>query len=80
MRLAASLFLVLAAAAHAASPPTWRGYGGDAQHTALSAVAAQPLNTVLWHTPVDLQPQYSGSDLYIHYGEPMVTAANTVLV
>jgi hypothetical protein len=29
---------------------------------------------------VDLQPQYSGDDLLIHYGSPLVTAANTVLL
>jgi hypothetical protein len=29
---------------------------------------------------VDLQPQYSGNDLLIHYGSPLITAANTVIV
>src|SRR5947209_6573062 len=58
----------------------WSGYGGNGQHTALSTVASQPLEAIRWQTPVDLQPQYQGSDLLIHYGEPMVTGANTVLV
>lgn len=29
---------------------------------------------------MDLNPQYSGSDLYIHYGTPVITAANTVIL
>jgi hypothetical protein len=58
----------------------WEGYGSGPQHAAVSAVAAQPLNAIRWQTPVDLQPQYSGNDLFIHYGSPAVTAADTVLV
>jgi hypothetical protein len=29
---------------------------------------------------VDLDPQFTGSDLYIHYGTPVITAANTVIL
>ncbi len=58
----------------------WPGYAGNAQHSALSRVAAQPLVHIHWQTPVDLAPQYSGADLLIHYGSPLVTAANTVIV
>jgi hypothetical protein len=43
-------------------------------------VAAQPLNAIHWSTPVDLDPQYNGSDLYIHYGTPLITIHNTVIV
>jgi SdrD B-like domain len=57
--------------------PVWSGYAGNAQHTALSSVASQSLDAVRWSTPVDLQPP---GFLGIHYGSPMVTAANTVLV
>ena len=57
----------------------WANYGGDARHTALSPVAAQGAQRILWSAPVDLQPQYSGGDLFIHYGTPLVTAGNTVL-
>ena len=64
----------------ASSAAFWEGYAGDGQHTALSAVASQPLNAIRWQTPVDLQPQYSGSELLIHYGAPSITPANTVLV
>jgi hypothetical protein len=57
----------------------WNGYGHDAQHTANSAVAAQPLNRIHWSTLVDLNSPGSG-DILIHYGSPMVSAGNTVLV
>jgi Bacterial Ig-like domain (group 3) len=55
-------------------------FGGNSQHTSLYAGPSQDLNQVIWKTPVDLNPQYSGGDLEIHYGAPLVTAANTVLV
>ncbi|MEY2547064.1 MAG: hypothetical protein QOG48_2181 [Verrucomicrobiota bacterium] len=58
----------------------WQGHARDAQHTAMSAVRSQPLSTIVWQTPVDLQPQYDGNDLFIHYGTPLVTAANTIIV
>ena len=58
----------------------WPGYGRDPQHTADSPVAAAPLGGVLWQTPVDLAPQYSGNDLLIHYGSPVATQANTVII
>jgi hypothetical protein len=62
-------------------PPIWAGYGGNAQHTALSTVAAQPLQTVHWQTPIDkVLAGYQGGDLYIHYGAPLITAKNTVVV
>jgi hypothetical protein len=76
----AGCLLVVATGSVRAGQPTWFGYGGDAQHTANSSVGAQPLNIILWQTPVDLMPQYSGSDLFIHYGEPMATASNTIVV
>ena len=66
--------------AQALSVP-WSGYGHDPQHTGNSAVAAQPLNNIHWSVPVDLNPPGGGTgNLYIHYGTPMVTAANTVIV
>jgi hypothetical protein len=58
----------------------WGSFAGGAQHTGLAPVPSQPLNGVLWQTPVDLHPQYNGSDLLIHYGSPLLTDANTVIV
>jgi hypothetical protein len=58
----------------------WSGYGHEPQHDAIASAASQPLNHILWHTPVDLNPQYSGSELLIHYGSPLITRSNTVIV
>jgi hypothetical protein len=58
----------------------WSGYAHDSQHDAIASVASQPLNRILWQTPVDLNPQYSGSSLNIHYGSPLITRSNTVIV
>lgn len=64
--------------AHAA--PVWAGYGGDSYHEATSTAASQSLQIIHWKTSVDLNPQFTGNDLLIHYGSPMVTASNTVIV
>lgn len=58
----------------------WPTYAGNAQHTALSTVPSQALQRIVWQTPVDLHPVYTGSSLLIHYGSPLVTPGNTVLV
>jgi hypothetical protein len=66
-----------------ADTATWDGYAGNAQHTALlptGATPSQALNTIKWQAGIDLAPQYSGSDLLIHYGSPMIDAANTIVV
>jgi hypothetical protein len=65
------------AAAFAAQ--SWSNYGRDVQHTALAGRSAQPLEAIQWHSPVDLDPQYSGDELFIHYGSPLVTARDTVV-
>jgi hypothetical protein len=83
--------VVVAAAMFWISPPSsllfaqtnqvsWRDYAHDAQHSAVSAVASVPLSHIYWQTPVDLNPQYSGGELLIHYGSPLITASNTVIV
>jgi Bacterial Ig-like domain (group 3) len=53
----------------------WNNFGGNAQHTGVSNVAAQPMDTILWKMSVDQQPW--GAE---HYGEPVFTANNTVIV
>ena len=59
---------------------SWNNHSRDSQHTALSSVTSQPLTAVRWQTPVDLNPQYSNGELLIHYGSPLVTLANTLIV
>jgi len=64
-----------------AATPQWSNFAGDAQHTADSSVASDNLGAIRWQTPVDLDPQYSTSgELLIHYGSPLVTATNNVIV
>ena len=58
----------------------WPSYAQNPQHSALGGVAAQTLNGIHWQTPVDLQPQYSGGLLFVHYGSPIISARNNVLV
>ncbi|MFO0891756.1 MAG: cadherin-like domain-containing protein [Isosphaeraceae bacterium] len=58
----------------------WQGFARDAQHSALSTVKSLPLSVIRWQTPVDLQPQYTGDDLWAHYGSPVVTAAGTAII
>lgn len=61
--------------------PPWLNFGGNAQHEALSTVATQSFSKIVWQTPVDLAPKYSTQGyLLVHYGSPVITAKNTVIV
>ncbi|HEX6704740.1 MAG TPA: hypothetical protein VF169_08280 [Albitalea sp.] len=61
--------------------PAWPGFGGNAQHSAIGAVQAQPLTAVAWHAPLDLVPPYQANgSLLIHYGSPVISRHNTVLM
>jgi hypothetical protein len=59
---------------------SWVEFGGDPQHTGISGVASQGLDSIHWSTPVDLSPVMSGNDLLIHYGSPVITPGNTVII
>ena len=69
---------ILLAGKAGAQTGAWLTHSHDEQHTALSTVQSQPLNAIHWHTPVDLDPPQG--EILIHYGSPLVTAANTVIV
>ena len=58
----------------------WPGYAGGPQHSGVSPVASQFPQAILWSTPVDLNPQNQFGVLNVHYGSPLVTPKNTVIV
>ena len=61
--------------------PAWWGFGRDAQHSATGTVATQDLTRRRWSTTMDLAPQYRPSGaLLIHYGSPVITTNNTVIL
>ncbi|HZU38451.1 MAG TPA: Ig-like domain-containing protein, partial [Gemmataceae bacterium] len=53
----------------------WANFAADPQHSGDSAVGAQPLDSIHWQASTDLAP--SG---FLHYGSPVITAKNTVIV
>jgi len=64
---------------HAAAAP-WQGHGENAQHTAVAIPPAQNIDRILWKTPIDLDPQIENGELKIHYGSPLITRADTVII
>lgn len=58
----------------------WAGFAGNAQHTTVARKQPQPLRRIRWRAKADLAPVLVDGTLPIHYGSPMITAANTVLV
>lgn len=65
-----------------AQVPPWAGLGGNPQHTGISKYRAVLPSKILWSTPVDVRPPYSGNDLFIHYGTPVIApgVGGTVVV
>jgi hypothetical protein len=58
----------------------WAGFAGNAQHTAVATAQPQPFKQIRWRAKVDRAPLLVHNELLIHYGSPMITSANTVLV
>jgi hypothetical protein len=58
----------------------WSGFAENPQHTAISSVAAQALEKIHWQTKVDLMPEFESDELLIHYGSPLVTPNNTIII
>jgi hypothetical protein len=79
MTLAASVVIIVICPARYGTAQ-WREYARDAQHSARTKTASKPFKRILWSTAVDEQPQLKEGGLNIHYGSPLVTAANTVIV
>ena len=80
IRLVLAWALLAFGSANRSQGQVWQGYARNAQHTTQSGVLSQALGHIAWQTPVDLNPQYQGNDLLIHYGSPVITSANTVIV
>jgi Calx-beta domain len=55
--------------------PAVTQFGGDAQHSGISAVASQSVDAIHWQTFEDAN--FNTTDG--HYGAPVITAANTVI-
>ncbi len=65
----------------AVNGPAWWQFGRNAQHAANSAIASQALARLRWNAPVDLAPQHTmGGALLSHYGSPVISARNTVIL
>ena len=62
--------------------PPWSGLGGNPQHTGISRYRSVSPKKIIWSVPVDTNPPYSGNDLFIHYGSPVVASGpgGTVIV
>lgn len=73
-------FAAFSGRANAQAQLGWPTHAHDAQHTGISSVAAQPFRKIHWSTPVDLNPPLDGEEILIHYGSPLITPANTVIV
>jgi hypothetical protein len=56
-------------------PSSWNNFNGNAQHTGISTVAAQPTDQILWQTSINLNGTY-----FYHTGEPVFTPSDTVIV
>jgi hypothetical protein len=85
LRAVPSCFCFLYLLATGSSPAraqsaAWNQYARNPQHTAISTSPSQALSRIFWQTPVDLDPQYSGDELLIHYGSPLITGGNTIIV
>jgi len=70
--------VAMLASPSSAQTGAWLTHSHDEQHTALSTVQSQPLDMIHWHVPVDLFPPQG--EILIHYGSPLITPANTVIV
>src|SRR5262249_8455506 len=58
---------------------SWMSFAHDPQHTGLTGVASQDLDAKRWQMPVDLSNQGSTVSVLVHYGSPLLTAANTLI-
>ena len=58
----------------------WPSYAHDPTHSCLAVGGSQTPQKIRWSTPVDLNNGNTGGPIYIHYGSPVITRTNTVIV
>jgi hypothetical protein len=75
-----SLIFVAIAGQNSALAQAWPGYADGPQHQALSKYPSQFPKTIIWSTSVDLESTAEFGYLNVHYGSPVITSANTVVV
>ena len=64
-----------------ASAQGWPSYGHDTQHSCLGVGGSMLPQKIRWKTTVDQNiTQGQGGAIYIHYGSPVITRLNTVIV
>jgi outer membrane protein assembly factor BamB len=73
-----TLVLMFSASPSPAQSRAWPSHSHDAQHTGVSGVASQPLSKIHWKQRADFAAP--AGEIFIHYGSPLITAANTVIV
>ena len=73
-----SFLLALSASHSSAQSSAWPTHSHDAQHTGVSSTASQPLTRIHWKAKVDFA--VPSGEIFIHYGSPVITAADTVIV
>jgi hypothetical protein len=71
-------WLVVFVVQASAQSNSWPTHAHDAQHSAVSSTASQPLHQIHWKTPVDLA--VPAGEIFIHYGSPLVTSEGIVIV
>jgi hypothetical protein len=78
--LAAWLLLAAIAGQGRALAQGWSGYADGPQHQALSSVASQFPQNIVWSTTVDVNGETDFGFQSSHYGSPVITPQNTVIV
>jgi hypothetical protein len=54
----------------------WTNFAANPQHTGVSPYGAGNIDTIVWQTPIDLNPTGAA----VHHGSPVITSHNTILV
>lgn len=58
----------------------WVCHGRVPSHVAQTFQDTDSVSSIVWSVPVDMNPSYSGNDLLTHYGSPLISSKDTVIV